>query len=1028
MLLFRSLLCILFLLCLSTHCLWAQSRIVTGKVRSDSADEPLQGVTVSIRNSDQATATAADGTFSITANFKAVLIFSAVGYEPKEVSTTSQTRLNIVLTSTSKSLEDVVVIGYGRQRKSDLTGSVISLRSADFNKGSTNTSVAQLIQGRAPGVQVTQSSSAPGGGVSIRIRGSGSINTGNEPLYVIDGFPVNNAATVVANGIGFAGSPPPSNPLNALNPSDIESIEILKDASATAIYGSRGANGVVLITTKKGREGKLNVEYGITGSQASVQKKLDLLNTGEYITVMNGLAGARGATLPFTAAQTAAIGAGTDWQDVIFHPAYTQDHNLSFSGGSAKTTFFSSFNYNNQNGVLRNTYFKRYQGRINLEHKASDHFKLGISLNTSQINDQQVPTSSDAINQEADVINSALVIPPVFSVYNPNGSYVRPESGQLVSVTVDNPLALDRGSISKGVNNRTFGNVYGEYTILPGLSARVTLGSDRSTTRRDVYQSTITQRGNSFNGAASILTGELNTSLLEGLLNYQTAFGKHNLSAVAGYTWQQFDLRRFNGSIRGFPSDLTGTNSLQLGDTNLDDLTSLSTRRRLRSYLGRVNYNFGNRYLLTASFRADGSSNFGRNHPYGYFPSFSAAWRLAEEDFIRNLGAFSDLKLRLGYGQIGNDDIGIGNAFATYGSGTLVTFGGTQSSTVAPTRIPNPDLKWEATEQYNAGLDFGFFGGRLTGSADFFIKNTKDLLVSLPIPLSTGFGTITTNVGKVRNSGFELLLSSVNTKGAFGWKTTFNIATLKNEVLNTGPVPSIISGLYATTAIARPGDPLFAYFGYQATGIFQTAEDIAKSAQKGVAVPGVPQWRDVNSDGKIDANDRLVLGKSFPDFTYGLDNSFSYGPLNLSIFIDGAQGFSLFNYAIVDALYPNDPYRNRLTKPLLNRWTAASHTNEWPSGIDFTKYSGGLVNSYTVTDASFIRIKSILLSYRLPVARLKFLSSASLFASAQNLKTFTSYLGYDPDVNSTSSSIIRVDRNSYPSARTISLGLTVNFN
>ncbi|MET0300488.1 MAG: TonB-dependent receptor [Flavitalea sp.] len=1022
----KSLLFLLLSLTLS-QLSFAQGKVVAGKVSNDTG-EPIESVTVTIKGTETATATNAAGEYTITVEgSNSVLVFTAVGFQKQESRVGNRNAINITLSGDSQSLEDIVVVGYGTRKKSDLTGSVVSLRSDDFNKGGANNSVAQLIQGRAAGVQVTQSSAAPGGGVSIRIRGSSSINAGNEPLYVVDGFPINNAAPIVAMGIGFGGNPPPANPLNSINPADIQSIEILKDASATAIYGSRGANGVVLITTKKGKDGRMNVDYTVTGSLANVQRKLDLLNTSDYVKTMNELAAARGVVQPFTPALIQSYGAGTDWQDVIFRDAYTQDHNLSFSGGNAKTTFFTSLNYNNQGGIILNTNFQRLQARLNLEHRASEKFRFGINVNAAQLKDQQVPTGSNQVNQDADVINSISVIPPIFNVYNPDGSYVRPESGQAVSVTLDNPYAIALGSSARGKNNRTFGNIFGEYTIIPGLSARVTLGSDFSNSRTDVYKSTITQRGNSYNGGASILTGELNTSLIEGLLNYQKDHGRHSVSAVAGYTYQQFDMRRFNGTIRGFPSDLTGTNALELGDTNLDDLSSLTTRRRLNSYLARVNYSFNKKYLFTASFRADGSSNFGKNNPYGYFPSFAGAWRLSEEAFIKNLELFSDLKLRAGYGQIGNDDIGIGNAYATYAGGGQVNFGPDQLNTVGPTRIPNPDLRWEATEQYNAGIDFGFFGGRLTGSADFFIKKTKDLLISLPIPMSTGFGSITTNIGSVRNRGFELFLTSVNLNGKFGWKTTFNIATLSNEVTSIGNVPSIVNTLYGTSAIARPGDPLFAYFGYQADGIFQSAEEVANSAQKGVAVPGVPKWKDVNNDGKIDAADRVVLGKSFPDFTWGLDNSFSFGPFDLSIFIDGAQGYSLFNFAMVDALYPNDPYRNRLAKPLLNRWTADNPTNEYPSGVDFTKYGGGNVNSYTVNDASFIRIKNVLLSYRLPVNGWKFINGANVFVSAQNLKTFTDYEGFDPDVNSTGSTIVRVDRNSYPSARTFSLGLNVKF-
>ena len=1003
---------------------------VAGKVTDENGTE-LPGVSVLVKGTRPGVATRGTtsdqaGKYSVSIpDGNATLVFSYVGYEGQEIKVGNRSTIDVSLKVDTKALNEVIVVGYGTVKKSDLTGSVVSLRSEDFNQGGTNTSVAQLIQGRAAGVQVTQSSAAPGGGISIRIRGSGSINAGNEPLYVIDGFPIDNTSSVVANGNGFTGSPPPPNPLNALNPADIESIEILKDASAAAIYGSRGANGVVLITTKKGKDGQFTVDYTVTGSQATVLKKLNLLSTTDYVNTMNSLATARGVTPPFSASQIPGFGAGTDWQDVIFRTAYTQDHNLSFTGGSAKTSFYSSFNYNQQDGVVLNTDFNRFQGRINLEHRATEKFKMGVNINTSQITNTEVPVGGSDVNQKADAINSATVIPPIFPVYNPDGSYVRPESGLAVSVTVDNPLAIVRGISARTVANRTIGNVFGEYTILPGFSARVTLGSDRTNSRKDVYQSTISQQGASFGGGANILTGELSNSLFEGLLNYQKKWGNHNLTALGGYTYQQFGLRRFDGSIRGFASDLTATNSLQLGNTNFDDLNSLTTTRRLLSYLSRVNYNFKDKYLITASFRADGSSNFGANHRFGYFPSFAAAWRLAEEGFIKSVPAISDLKLRLGYGQIGNDDIGIGNSFATYGNATPAQFGDGLYTALDPSRIPNPDLKWETTEQYNAGLDFGFFGNRLTGSVDYFLKNTRDLLLNLPIPAATGFGSITTNIGKIRNTGFELTLNSNNTIGAFKWNTAFNIGTLTNRVINTGPIPSIINGLYSTTAIARPGDPLFAYFGYQAEGIFQTVDEVASSAQKGVAVPGAPRWKDVNNDGKIDASDRVILGKSLPDFTFGLNNSFTYGPFSLSIFVDGSQGFSLFNFQLVDALYPNDPYRNRLAAPLLNRWTPENPTNEWPSSVDYTKYGGGSVNSFTVTDASFIRIKNIQFSYRLPVTKINFLRGATLTFSGQNLKTFTKYLGFDPDVNATSSSIIRVDRNSYPQSRVLSLGIHV---
>ena len=1006
------------------------------KIRGKVADEngnALNGASIQIKGTSLGTTTKANGEFQIDVpdNSSKILVFSFVGMEQQEVNISEKTELNIFLRNAVAQQQEVVVIGYGTQKKSDLTGSVISLKEADFNKG-TNTSVAQLIQGRAPGVQITQSSGEPGGGVSIRIRGSSSINAGNEPLYVIDGLAIDNSAPITEVGIGFSGSPPPRNPLNALNPSDIESIEILKDASATAIYGSRGANGVILVTTKHGKDGKLNVDYNSSVGISTVLHKMELLKTSEYISIMNELAQARGLPNPFSVAQISEIGKGTDWQDVIFRSAVTQNHNISLSGGSNKTNFFISLNYNDQNGVVINSGFKRFQGRINLEHQASEKFKFGVNLNTSLINDSYISTNGSAFNQQADVINTTLNVPPVFSIFDANGNYTRPENGVAVSVSLDNPLALANGIRALGKTNRTFGNVYGEYNIIPGLSAKLTFGSDRTNSRRDIYQSTITNLGNTAGGYATIQTGELSNNLFEGILSYKKSFKKlHNINAVVGSTFQQFDTRQFNGSIQGFPSDLIATNNLALGNTNFDNLSSITTKRRLISYLGRINYSFNNKYLITASFRADGSSNFGPNNKYGFFPSFSTAWKLGEEDFIKSMNVFSNLKLRLGWGQIGNDDIGIGRALATYnratGGTTDAIFGNTIYAALSPSRIPNPDLKWEKTEQVNIGLDMGILKNRISVTLDFYIKNTNDLLLDLPIPSSTGFSVITENIGKIRNIGTEILVTSKNIDKKFKWNSSFNLATLTNKVISLGSIPSIISTLYGGSAIAKPGESLFAYYGYQALGIFQTKDEIANSAQKNTAIPGVPKWRDVNNDQKIDDKDRVILGKTFPDFTYGLSNSFSFKNINLDVFFDGAQGFSLFNGEIQESLYPRDPYRNRLAEPLLNRWTPQNPTNKWPSGVDITKYSGADVNSFSVSDASYLRLKNVHLSYQFQIAKIKLVRSASVYVAGQNLFTITKYSGYDPDINSTSSSTVRIDRNSYPSFRTFSIGINLGF-
>ncbi|MEQ9438697.1 MAG: TonB-dependent receptor [Cyclobacteriaceae bacterium] len=1007
-------------------------KTISGRVTDLSTDEPLPGVNILVKGTSSGTVTDLDGNYRLTVGDEVnTLVFSSIGYETVEESINGRAVINVTLSPDIQSLSEVVVVGYGTVEKSDVTGSVVSLRQEDLNKG-LNTSVDQQLQGRAPGVKIT-GSAEPGGGVSIRIRGSSSINAGNEPLYVIDGLPIDNQAAVTTlGGDAFNGNPPPRNPLNALNPADIASIDILKDASATAIYGSRGANGVILITTKSGAKGKLKVDYNATLSSSEVARKVDVLSTSEYIRVMNELEVARGNGSVFSEADIQSFGGGTDWQDEVFRTAVSQTHNLTLSGGTENTKYYTSLNYTDQEGVVTNSQFKRYQARINLEHQASERFKFGINLNTSVLFNDYVPVNGFGINQNADVINSALNTPPIFPVFNEDGSYFKPEAGQLVSVTLENPVARAVGESGKEQTNRTFGNITAEYQLVPGLLAKLNFGSDRSTSRRDIYNSTITNVGQAANGIATIGTGELNNYLTEFTLNYTKQLNdQNNINALAGYTYQQFDERTAFASIRGFASDIITTNNLGAGDPNLAIVNSNTTQRRLISYLGRINYSFADKYLFTGSVRADGSSNFGENNRFGIFPSFALAWKLINEPFLNQTEFFSDLKLRAGWGQIGNDNIGIGRALSTYVSSTGgvngAVFGNNLYTPVSAARIPNPDLKWENTEQLNAGVDFGLFDGRLYSSLDFFVKNTKDLLQELPIPSATGFSFVTANVGQIRNSGVEFIVNSKNLVGDFKWSTAFNFATLRNEVISLGELPEIIRGNAGATAIARPGEPLFSYYGYQSEGIFQTQEEIDNSAQSATAAPGVPRWRDVDTNNRIDGDDRVIIGNPFPDLTLGLNNDFAYKNFSLNIFIEGVQGVDLLYWGLVDAHIANDPFRNRLAEPLLNRWTPGNPTNAWPSAVNTAQYQGGNVNTFTIADASFVRLKNVQLSYEFPINSSTFLRTASVYVTGQNLALITDYPGYDPDVNSTGTANIRLDRNAYPTARTYTLGVNIGF-
>ncbi len=991
--------------------------------------EPLQDVSVLIAGTKIGTTTNNDGHFTITApnDKNIVLEISSVGYQTKTVTVGKQTEVNIVLQQDITGLSDVVVIGYGSVKKSDLTGSVVSLGEDDLNQVNS-VSADQMLQGRAAGVQITQSSHAPGGGVSVRIRGTGSITAGQEPLYVVDGFPLNNVST--ANGelnSGFDGQLPDNNPLNSINPADIKSIEILKDASAAAIYGSRGANGVVIITTKSGTGGsKPKVNFNTRYSVSSIRRKIDVLNTSEYIDVMNQLETARGNSAPFDNKFIDSIGRGTDWQDEILQKGFTQTNNLSLSGKSGGTSYYSSLGYYNEKGIIKNTGYDRYQARLNLDQKLSDKVTFGIKFNTSLENNKQVPVNGFAINEQGDVVYLALNNAPINPIFNDKGSVFNPQTDGIVALTLGNPYGVINGQKLEEKVNRTIVNIYGEYNIIADLKAKITFGSDRTTKRRDIYSNRISLQGAAAGGVGTIIGGELSNILLEGILTYtKTIAEKHSLTGLIGSTYQTFENRTFSAGTQGFASDVIGTNDLGSGTQTQNQLGSFASERRLLSYLGRINYGFDDKYLLTASIRADGSSNFGANKRYGYFPSFAGAWKITNESFLSNSSVLSDLKLRVGWGQLGNDDIGIARALATYSGGAIAVIGGQQVSGVSPSRIPNPNLKWETSEQLNVGVDFGFLKSRIKGSIDYYKKSNKDLLLNLPIPSTSGFSVLASNVGQVNNSGIEVMLSTVNLTGALQWSTDLNFSTSKNEVISLGNIPEIIQSNAQILSLIRPGEALYSYYGTKAIGIFQEGQ-APIPAQPNI-VPGNPIWLDANKDGKIDEADRVVLGNPYPDFTFGINNSFSYKNFELNVFVDGALGQQLVNWATYDALYPNDVFRNRLADPLLNRWTPDNPSNKWPSALNPSLYQGSQSNSFLVEDASYVRLRNVQLAYSVPVNSIKFLKSLDVFIGGQNLLVLTDYSGYDPDVNSLGQSGARVDRTAYPSSRVFQLGINIGF-
>lgn len=1001
----------------------AQGKKISGKV-SDPDGKPLAGVSVQAKGSSVGTATTAEGFFSIDvpANTK-LLVFSHAGMESREIATNSSDLANVQLFPRVATGDEVVVIGYGNVRKSDLTGSVSTLKNSEFNSGIISSPV-QAMQGRIAGVAVSQTSAEPGGGVSIRIRGANSITAGNDPLFVIDGLPIDNSGNLDgAGGASIGANPNRKNLLASLNPADIQSIEVLKDASATAIYGSRGANGVVLITTKSGgRSGKAVINYDYSIGNQEILKKIDVLNAPEYINMINTYAAMAGAAPVFSAADSASIGKGTDWQDEIFRTAVVSNHSLSFSNGNDKSRYYISANYFDQPGIVRSTEAKKYIVKTNLEMDLSSKVRVGLNLNTSILKDKN-SIDGQGYNEVSGPINAALLYDPTLPVRAADGSFFR--SAQL---SINNPVSLVEGVSSTSRTSRMFGNIFMNVKWTNHLSSKVFIGGDFQNARRDLYNSTMTIYGGAGGGTANIVSLERSNMLYEFTTSYVKNFNQnHAINAVAGVSYQKFDNRSVVSTISGFATDAIGTNNLGLGDRANAVVGSNKNDNKLQSYIGRVNYTLYDKVLLTASIRADGSSKFGTNNKYGYFPSFAAAYKLTGESFIPDF--FSELKLRSSWGVTGNQDINNYASLSTIGTGGLAYLGGTVMTGTVPTRVANPDLKWETTKQFNAGLDFGILNSRISGSIDYFIKNTEDMLMNLPLPQSSGYGFILSNVGTMKNNGIEVMINTRNiVKPNFGWNSSIVFTSIKNEVTGIADLPEIINGGFISenVAVIRKGLSLSSYYGYRIDGIFQEHDDIAGSPQPN-AKPGHPRFFDANGDKAITSADRVILGSPFPDFTFGVRNSFNFYNFELDVFIDGQYGAELLNGNAIESMYPTNDRRNRMAVQFLNRWVPGKTNAEWPSGFQPTSYAGGRVNSLTVEDASFLRLQSLQLAYNFKSIPGNVVKSARVYATAQNLFVLTDYTGYNPEANVLGNSNVRVDFNAYPLGRVFILGVSLNF-
>ncbi|WP_229365890.1 TonB-dependent receptor [Fibrisoma montanum] len=983
----------------------------------DEKGAALPGVSVVLKGSTRGTTTDPAGKYRLSVpDGNATLVFSFVGYQTQEVAVGTRSVIDITLQSDDKSLNEVVVVGYGTVKKSDLTGSVAKVGEAAI-KATPIVSLDRAMQGRAAGVLVTQNSARPGGTSTIRIRGTGSVNASNDPLYVIDGFPTGN--------------------LNSINSDDIESIEILKDASATAIYGSRGANGVVLVTTKRGRAGKTFVSYdGYYGVQ-SVRRQIPMLNAREYAEFINE-ARLNGGTTPYFDGSApdrplpSALGEGTNWQNEIFREAPIQNHQLLFSGGSEKSRFAVSAGYYDQQGIIINSNFKRYTLRANLDNEISSRVKLGVTLLGAYTTSQSNRTEQDG-NQGGTVTSSALNAPPTFSAYAPDGSYTRILGSVLNGPGFDNPVAIAREITDQSNLIRVLANTNLDFKIMEGLTFRTTFGADLQGAKGNYYATRKTFLGESSNGLATVSNSQSINWLNENTLNFnRTLNTRHTIGALLGYTIQGTTVENAQANGRTFNDDFALYNNLGAGST-LVAPSSGASDWRLISYIARVNYNLADRYLFTLTARRDGSSRFGENNKFGFFPSGAFAWKVLNESFAQNQKLFTDLKFRVSYGLSGNQEIGNYQHYANVRSETYV-LGGTLFTGNYIGNITNPDLRWEKSAQFDAGVDFSLLSNRIQLTADYYIKTNSDLLFNVNIPTTSGFNSALQNIGKVQNRGVELGLNTINVdRGGFRWNSEFNISFNRNEILSLEGRNEFTTGsdvvLYAAAfnpILLRVGSPLGTFYGRVTDGIFQNQAEVDASAQK-TAKPGDIRYRDLNNDGQINDNDRAIIGNANPKFFGGLNNTFTFKGLELNIFLQGNYGNDLLNFGRFD--YLNLTSSNNNTKEVLDRWTPTNPSNTIPRANS----AGGsrILSTFQVEDGSYLRVKNLSLGYNLPAALVKrlYLSGAKVYVLGQNLFTFTKYTGYDPEVNRYGSSSISqgIDYGGYPAARTVTVGLNLKF-
>lgn len=950
----------------------AQDISVSGTVISDDDGSPLPGVSVLVKGTTQGAVTNLEGHFSITAPATGTLVFSYVGMETQEITIGVRKVITVRMKDQSLALGELVVVGYSTASKKLITGSFEQVKEDEIKTIPIRT-IDGVLQGQSAGMTVVPQSGTPGGQNMIKLRGGSSINASNQPLMVIDGIPVITGQT---SQVGMSGQE--LNAMTDINPDEIESMTILKDAAATSIYGARASNGVILITTKKGERGKTDVNFNFSfGYQTLPKERIIPMMTADEWNEYKG---------------TNVQGINTDWMSEILVTAPTSNTELSVSSGNDKFRLFISGSYFDQDGVVMGTSYQRANGRLNADYRILPNLTIGGGVGIGYSKNARV--EGDATLNGP--LPNAMSIPAIYPVYDSTGNYDE-------SMFYANPVAIAKNSVNMAYTNRINGNCYLEYKFLKGFTFTSKFGVDLYNLREHSFDPTTTRQGKKYNGLGIEATNYSSNLTINNVLQYAREFGKkHAVDALIGQSYEKYANRTTYIEAVDFPNDnlqyITSAGTIRAASATALD-------RKLSSFFGQLKYTFKYKYIFTLTGRADGSSKFGENHRYGYFPAGSFGWRVSEEPFMQGVNWIEELKLRATMGQTGNDGIGDFASLGLYGAG--YNYGG--GSGTSPIQLPNPDLKWETTTQTGLGIDLSMVNNRINLNFDLYYNHTKDLLLERPIPTSSGFSVISSNIGQLENKGLEVVLNTVNIDRKFKWTSTLTYAMNRNKVLKLyedQPIDDMGRGGNRVEV----GEPIGIFYGYNCLGVDPTT--------------GYLVYEDANGDGQITSDDRMKIGDPNPDFTAGFTNVFSYANFELSIFLQGVYGNDVFDATLI--YLESGTGEDNQTQRMVDRWKNPGDITQFPKVGDTYK------SSRFIEDGSFMRIKNITLSYTFQKKLVKYLGmkSARLYATVQNLYTFTNYFGMDPEVNyygGSSNIILGTDFFTYPQSRSFLIGVNLLF-